>query len=75
MTRHDYQESQHISQATTFNAIIMAAMRKADTVNQVKLIAAWPALWAELSARYHAPGGRLPDDYDCRADLDQERYG
>jgi len=40
----------------------VAAMRKADTPNTAKLKAAWPDVWAELDARYNAPGGVLPED-------------
>jgi len=43
-----------------FYGIIMAAMRKADTDNLVKLQTAWPDVWAELTERHRCPGGRLP---------------
>jgi hypothetical protein len=42
-----------------FYALIMTAMRQADTTNLDKLRAAWPDVYAELEARYHAPGGLL----------------
>lgn len=45
-----------------FYALIMAAMRGADGVNLGKLRAAWPEVWAELDARYNAPGGMLDGD-------------
>jgi len=37
----------------------MAAMRQADSPNTDKLKRAWPEVWKELFARYHAPGGAL----------------
>jgi hypothetical protein len=42
-----------------FYSLIMAAMRQADTDNVRKLQQEWPNVWAELEARYHAPGGLL----------------
>ena len=67
MTYWDYRASQKIEAFTyecdgTFYAIIMAAMRRADTWNQEKLERAFPEQWLELKERYNAPGGRLPDD-------------
>lgn len=46
----------------TFYALIMAAMRLADTDNMVKLKWAWPDVARELQARYNAPGGLLPGE-------------
>lgn len=40
-----------------FYAVIMAAMRMADTDNLHKLQKAFPAAWDELQYRYNAPGG------------------
>lgn len=63
MSLYDYRVSQEISREDPpFSALIMAAMRKADTDNQEKLRATWPEIWREFSARYHAPGGILTDD-------------
>jgi len=45
-----------------FDALIMAAMRKADTGNAGRLRGAFPGIWRELEARYNAPGGKLPSD-------------
>lgn len=45
-----------------FYALIMAAMRKADTDNLERLRAAFPRVWSEFWDRYHAPGGVLPDE-------------
>lgn len=60
MSRYDYQESLKVaSQGYQFKALIMAAMRQADTNNSTKLEAAFPEIWEELHARYNAPGGYL----------------
>lgn len=45
-----------------FYSLIMAAMYRADSDNIVKLRDAFPDVWAELDARYHAPGGALPGE-------------
>jgi len=45
--------------ANPFYALLMAAMREADSMNIKKLKAAFPDTWTELKARYNAPGGRL----------------
>lgn len=45
-----------------FDALIMAAVIKADDGNLGRLRDAFPTLVAETTARYHAPGGRLPSD-------------
>ena len=67
MTYHEYQRSRVMAdQDEPFYALIMAAMRRADTVNQVKLQAAWPVVWEELEARYWAPGGLLDTDPEAR---------
>ena len=42
--------------------VFMAAMRQADSVNAAKLREAFPETWAELDARYNAPGGILPGE-------------
>ena len=63
MSLYDYQASKVISLwGHPYYAIIMAAMRGADTDNAAKLRAAWPDVWAELQERYNAPGGVLPSD-------------
>lgn len=58
MSRSDYEKSMELSSAP-FCALIMAAMRRADTVNIEKLKAAFPEVWGELKARYDAPAGCL----------------
>lgn len=46
----------------SFNAIIQAAMREADSDNIIMLASLFPIIFSELKARYAAPGGVLPDD-------------
>ncbi len=63
MSLYDYEVSRELeAHDLPFYALIMAAMRRADTDNLDLLRAAFPEVWAELSARYHAPGGMLPGD-------------
>ncbi|MBN1422404.1 MAG: hypothetical protein JXP34_26750 [Planctomycetes bacterium] len=63
MSLYDYRISREISKHDPpFAALIMAAMRKADSRNVELLRAAWPAIWQELYERYHAPGGLLPGE-------------
>lgn len=59
----DYEQSRRIAAFDpSFDAIIMAAMRKADTTNADRLRRSWPHLWDELQQRYNAPGGVLPGE-------------
>ena len=63
MSFHEYIQSQTIElQNYPFYALIMAAMRQADTDNTLLLRACWPEVWSELENRYHSPGGELPND-------------
>ncbi len=63
MSYHEYQVSNEIARYHfPFYALIMAAMRQADTPNTAKLRAMWPEVWTEMDARYHAPGGWLASD-------------
>lgn len=65
MSRYDYEVSKQISQDDPpFAALIMAAMRKADTANAERLAQAFPAIYVELRKRYNAPGGYLEDEAD-----------
>lgn len=58
MSLHDYEISKALTvQDPPFYALIMAAMRLADSSNAAALRAAFPGTWAELQARYNAPGG------------------
>jgi hypothetical protein len=60
MSYFDYQCSRtpELIQAP-FYALIMAAMRNADTSNTEKLRLIFPAVYDEMYARYDAPGGVL----------------
>lgn len=61
MSLYSYRQSQKISaDDPDFDALIMAAMRKADTDNLVRLSHTFPLIHAELLKRYHAPGGIIP---------------
>jgi hypothetical protein len=64
MSHYDYLLSKALAEneATTFDALVMAAMRKADTYNQGRLMMAFPWTWQELQARYDAPDGILDTD-------------
>jgi hypothetical protein len=63
MSLHEYRCSRELADADPpFYALVMAAMRRADTGNLAKLTAAYPDVYVELQARYNAPGGRLPTD-------------
>jgi hypothetical protein len=63
MSLYDYKRSQDgVLQVAPFYALIMAAMRNADTHNLNQLQIAFPHVWQEFQARYNAPGGRLPED-------------
>ena len=60
MSLHGYLYSLELSKDDPpFYALIMAAMRKADTINTAKLKATWPDVYEELEKRYWAPGGLI----------------
>jgi hypothetical protein len=60
MSLHSYQVSlELIKNDPPFSALIMAAMRKADTNNAQLLVAAFPEIWDELSERYWSPKGLI----------------
>lgn len=67
MSHFDYEESIRIAaQDHSFKALIMAAMRKADTNNMAKLTRAFPDIRDELLDRYNAPGGLLPGERNAK---------
>lgn len=71
MSLYDYEESKKISaENPPFYALIMAAMRQADTHNSIKLLEAWPDTWKELRERYDAPGGAIT--FQERQELEQK---
>ena len=62
MSLHEYVMSQKIAaEDYPFYALIMAAMRQADTMNVSLLRDIFPDTWRELQQRYNAPGGALND--------------
>lgn len=63
MSLYDYQQSLYIEADNyPFYALIMAAIRQADTDNLEKLTEAFPDVVREFRARYYAPGGLLPGE-------------
>jgi hypothetical protein len=63
MSLYDYEVSQQLSaEYHSFYALIMAAMRQADSDNAEALRSAFPDTWRELQARYNAHGGVLNSD-------------
>ena len=65
---YDYALSHDIASRypSEFYALIMAAMRQADSANAERLAATFPDEWADLQARYNAPGGVLPSEKVAR---------
>lgn len=67
MSLHSYRASRRLVQEDeSFYALLMAAMRRADTTNQAKLRLIFPEVWEELQARYNAEGGLLPGEPEDR---------
>lgn len=65
MSHYDYVCSARIAaDDPPFYALVMAAMRKADSGNLDRLRGAFPDAWAELDQRYNSAGGYLPGDQD-----------
>jgi hypothetical protein len=68
MSHYDYEVSKHIAaQDWPFYALIMAAMRQADTENLMKLKAVFPMVHHELQTRYNTPGGFLQEERQAEA--------
>jgi len=64
MSYYDYKMSLELSiKDPPFAALIMAAMRKADTDNTYKLKSMWPEIYHELEKRYHTPGGLIDGEH------------
>jgi hypothetical protein len=60
MSLYSYFESRNLATSDpNFDALIMAAIRKADSYNAVQLKAAFPHIYEEFHKRYNAPGGLL----------------
>jgi hypothetical protein len=62
--RYAYEASIELAATGDFYPLLLAAMRCADTDNATQLRLAFPDVWAELQARYNAPGGVLEGDPD-----------
>lgn len=64
---YDYLRSREIAQQDyPFYALIMAALRQADTDNFEKLKMIFPNISEEFQARYNAPAGALtPEEMDA----------
>lgn len=62
MSQQTYHNGMIIAANHEFQSVVEAAMRLADSENILKLKAAFPEIYAELAARYYAPGGRLPNE-------------
>lgn len=70
MSLHSYHYSLKISRDDPpFYALIMAAMRKADDDNVLKLRREFPEVWDELRARYNSPMGVLESEREV-TDMD-----
>ena len=63
MSVYDYKVSRQIFlDAPSFDSLIMAAIRRADSQNAARLRMAFPEVYAEVEARHNAVGGILPED-------------
>lgn len=67
MSLHSYNVSRELGVGDPpFSALIMAAMRKADSSNIIKLQQAFPEIWDELNERYWTPGGLIASEGGVR---------
>lgn len=63
MSLYNYKKSQEIAREDPlFAALIMSAMRKADSRSIIKLGVAFPRIFSEFQARNRAPLGMLDGD-------------
>lgn len=63
MSLYDYHYSRKLSKDDPpFFALLMAAMRKADSDNAQLLRNTFPDIWEEFQGRYNASLGVLPQD-------------
>ena len=71
MTHNDYEVAKQIESTNPpFYALIMAAMRKADSANASLLQRAWPETVAELNYRYWSAGGLMPGEEGYNPNVD-----
>ncbi len=69
MSLYDYHYSQKLAlEDPPLDALIMAAIRKADSTNMARLEAGFPELVTEMRARYNAPLGVIPEDGEVDMD-------
>ena len=69
MSHFDYTYSKRLSVGDPpFYALIMAAIRKADSVNLLQLEMAFPEVVDEFRKRYNSPGGFLPGEDDAEGE-------
>lgn len=62
MSLDDYREAVRLhGEGVSFDALVMAAMLKADPRNSVLLQQSWPHVRWELSERHGSSDGRLED--------------
>lgn len=67
MSLHSYKVSAELlKDDPPFSALIMAAMRKADSNNAILLQSAFPEIWDELMERYWTPGGLIASEGGIR---------
>jgi hypothetical protein len=70
MSLYDYNISRElVNLDLPFDALMMAAMARADDHNAGVLLRAFPDLRGELQARYDAPGGLIPQDIGPAGEL------
>ena len=63
MSHYDYEKSKAIyARDEPFYALIMAAIRKADSDNLLRLQKAFWSIFEELQERYNLPGGYYPGE-------------
>jgi hypothetical protein len=73
---YDYNVSRQISRSDPpFAALIMAALRKANTDDAAWLWRSFPDICQEMQDRCNAPGGRLPGDPEHETMPDVEAMG
>lgn len=63
MSLYDYEKSKKISKDDPpFASLIMSAMRRADTLDTLRLRAIFPKICDELQERGDSPGGLLKEE-------------
>ncbi len=71
MSVRDFRAAMNLMQRdTSMEAFVMAAMTKATGADAQRLKDAFPNVYAELYARMHSSGGRLPTDVADKPEAD-----